>query len=164
MNAVDLPSVSLAEALRKLSGMPGFLSSALVRATPEHIKANPSPGEFSLLEHACHLRDLEREGYAIRLRRMLTENHPVLAGFEGDAVARERDYMSQDAMNAACEFAIARNVFIMRVDRLTQAEMQRTGSFMGRDITVCDLLAMMVEHDGGHVREIAALVRAQDRA
>jgi hypothetical protein len=39
--------------------------------------------------------------------------------------------------------------------------MRRTGDFMGRTITVCDLLAMMAEHDAGHREEIAALAAAR---
>ena len=158
MNAVDFPSLGQAEALRQLSVTPSFLQAALVRATPEQLRAKPTPDTFALVEHACHLRDLEREGYAIRLKRMLSESHPLLNGFEGDVIARQRDYLLQDAMNAASEFAIARNAFVARMDRLTPEEMQRTGSFLGRDITVCDLLAMMVDHDREHVAEIAALV------
>jgi len=36
--------------------------------------------------------------------------------------------------------------------------MARTAVFLGRTITVCDLLAMIVEHDRGHREEIANLV------
>jgi len=162
MNPADFPSVSLSEALRRLSDMPRFLHGAVVRASPQALRARPSPDAFCLIEHACHLRDLEREGYALRLRRLLTEDQPTLAGFEGDVVARQRDYMAQDAMNAVMEFTLARQALVERVDRLTRDEMQRRGRFLGRTITVCDLLSMMVEHDQEHVREIAALVRQQD--
>jgi hypothetical protein len=47
---------------------------------------------------------------------------------------------------------------VARAAKLGSMEMARTGTFMGRTITVCDLLAMMVEHDRGHREEIAALV------
>jgi hypothetical protein len=92
------------------------------------------------------------------MRRMLEERDAVLAGFEGDVVARERDYMAQDAHAAAAEFALARAAFIARAESLTAPQMARTAEFMGRGITVCDLLAMMVEHDRVHREEIAALV------
>jgi hypothetical protein len=159
VNAVDFQSVQLPEALRLLGEMPALVDAALAGATPEALRHRMEPGSFCLVEHACHLRDLEREGYAVRLKRMLEESAPVLEGFEGDVVARERDYMAQDPHAAAAQFAAARAAFVARAASLTAVEMARRGSFMGRPITVCDLLAMMVEHDRGHREEIAALVR-----
>ena len=157
MNAADFRSVTLPEALRRLAEMPAILRDKVAQATPARLRLRPNAESFCLVEHACHLRDLEREGYAVRLARMLAEAAPVLEGFEGDAIARERDYMSQDAHRAAAEFAAAREAFVARARALTGDEMSRTASFMGRAITVCDLLAMMVEHDRGHREEIDAL-------
>jgi len=144
--------------------MPGFLQAAIVRATPRGLRARTSPDAFCLIEHACHLRDLEREGYGVRLRRMLEESAPSLAGFEGDVVARQRNYMVQDPRDAAAEFAVARAAFLARAEALTDAEMARTASFGGRTITMGDLFAMMVEHDEGHRIEIAALVQLEEPA
>jgi hypothetical protein len=158
MNAADFQSIQLPEALRLLAETPDILHAAIVDATPARARHKPAPDAFSLVEHACHLRDLEREGYNLRLQRMLGEENPMLAGFEGDVIARERDYMAQDAAHAAAQFAVSRAALVARAGTLTSAEMARTGSFMGRTITVCDLLAMMVEHDRGHRDEIAALV------
>ena len=154
MNAADFRSVTLPEALKRLGEMPAILRDAVAGATPAQLRLRPSAESFCLLEHACHLRDLEREGYAVRLARMLGEDVPLLPGFEGDVIARERDYMSQDAHVAAAEFETARAGFLDRARSLTGDEMSRTASFMGRTITVCDLLAMMVEHDRGHREEI----------
>ena len=150
--------------LKLLSATPSFLQAAIVRATPRGLRARVSPDAFCLIEQACHLRDLEREGYAVRLRRMLEESTPALPGFEGDVVARERNYMVQDPRDAAAEFAVARAAFLARAEALTDAEMARTASFGGRTITMGDLFAMMVEHDEGHRIEIAALVQLEEPA
>jgi hypothetical protein len=158
MNAADF-AVALPEALQRLGEMPAILGDALARATPAQLRHRPDAQSFCLLEHACHLRDLEREGYAVRLSRILEEDRPTLESFEGDAIARERDYMSQDAHGAAAQFARARAAFLERARSLTGDEMSRVASIMGRTITVCDLLAMMVEHDRGHREEIEVLWR-----
>ena len=150
--------------LKLLSAMPSFLQAALVRATPRALRARTAPEAFCLIEHACHLRDLEREGYALRLKRMLEETTASLEDFEGDVVARQRNYMVQDPRDAAAEFAIARAAFVARAEALTEAELARTGTFGGRTITVGDLLSMMVEHDEGHRLEIAALVQLEEPA
>jgi hypothetical protein len=161
MNAADFPNVSLAEALDRLGAMPCIVAVAVEGAMDEDLRCRGPDEGFCLLEQACHLRDLEREGYFVRLDRMLSEPHPTLAGFEGDVVARERDYMAQDARQAARDFALARERFLQRARALTAGEMRRSGDFMGRSITVCDLLAMMVDHDDGHRREIERLLAAR---
>src|SRR5512132_1523197 len=111
MNAADFRSVTLPEALKRLAEMPAILRDKVRQATPAQLRLRPGADSFCLVEHACHLRDLEREGYLVRLARMLGETAPVLEGFEGDVIARERDYMSQDAHRAAEEFASAREAF-----------------------------------------------------
>ena len=145
------------DALERLGEMPSVLREALKGASEAQVRRRAADGTFCLLEQACHLRDLEREGYAVRLRRMLEEDQPALAGFDGDAVARERDYMAQDAHQALREFTAARRAFVDSARRLDAHAMSRTATFMGRTITVGDLLAMMVEHDDGHRAEIEAL-------
>ncbi len=161
MNTADFPSLSFPDALDRLGAMPSVLEAALAGATDRELRIRVVDEGFCLVEQACHLRDLEREGYLVRLERMLDERHPHLTGFEGDVVARERDYMSQDGREAAREFAVSRGHFLDRARALTTDEMRRTADFMGRTITVCDLLAMMVDHDAGHREEIAALAAAR---
>jgi hypothetical protein len=93
MNAADFPNLSFSESLDRLAAMPSVLEAALAGATDGELRIRVAHDGFCLVEQACHLRDLEREGYLVRLERMLGESHPVLAGFEGDVVARERDSM-----------------------------------------------------------------------
>jgi hypothetical protein len=158
MNAADFPSVTFLGALKTLREMPLIVRQAVAGASPEELRERISPDSFCLLEHACHLRDLEREGYLVRLRRMLSENDPRLSAFEGEAIARTRNYLEQNALEAEREFALARTEFLLLAGALQDGDMRRTGQFMGRQITVCDLLAMMVEHDREHREEIGALV------
>src|SRR4051794_16252639 len=144
MDAADFPQVRLAEALELLAAMPAFVSGAIDRAGADGLAARPSPDEFSLLEHACHLRDLEREGYLVRLQRMLAEVRPALPGFDGDTVARERHYLAQDAHAAAQAFAAARGELLSRLRALTAADLAREGEFAGKRICITDLVAMIV--------------------
>ena len=162
MNAADFPQVRFAEALELLAAMPEFVRGVIARSTSDGLAARPSPEEFSLLEHACHLRDLEHEGYLVRLRRMCDESIPVLPGFDGAAIAAERHYLAQDAHQAAASFAEARSELLTRLRHLTPADLAREGEFAGRRICVTDLVAMMVEHDRGHREEITRLVAERE--
>src|ERR1700716_3820775 len=129
MNVADIPRVGLREAIERLSSMPPFLEAALDTADRDELVFRPGEGEFSLVEHACHLRDLEREGYLVRLRRMLAEDLPVLEPFEGDRVARERDYLVQVARAAARDFAAARRQLVALAAPLTETQLRREALF-----------------------------------
>ena len=95
MNTATFTPVSLPEAVSRLESMPAFHAPALASVPAADLARQAVPGEFSLVEHACHLRDLEREGYLVRVRRMLSEREPALAGFDGGAIAAARDYPAQ---------------------------------------------------------------------
>ncbi|MGZ5041496.1 MAG: DinB family protein [Usitatibacter sp.] len=162
MNAADIPAVALRPAMESLARMPAFLDAALAAAGAGAHARRAVPGEFCLVEHACHLRDLEREGYLLRARRMLEEEAPVLEEFDGAAVAAARDYLSQDAVAAAREFAAARRELLELASCLDAAALAREGVFAGRRITLADLLAMAVDHDRVHRGEIEALLAAME--
>jgi len=160
MDVSDLPRVGLTEAIERLAAMPAFLEAALEAASGEEIAFRPGEDEFSLLEQACHLRDLEREGYLVRVRRILAEDDPVLEGFDGAAVARERDYLSQDARAAARDFAQARRGLTALLAQLDPAQLKRAATFDGKRVTLLELVAMILEHDRGHREEIESIVDA----
>ena len=161
MDVAGFPRLGLSEAIEHLATMPAFLEAALEVASGEELLFRPGEGgEFSLLEQACHLRDLEREGYLVRVRRILSEDVPTLAAFDGAAIARERDYLAQDARRAAQEFAAARRELIGLLAPLTPGDLAREAIFEGRRICLVDLVAMVVEHDRGHREEIEALAEA----
>ena len=155
--------MALAEAIERLEAMPEFLEAALEIASADELAFKPSPDEFSLGEQSCHLRDLEREGYLVRVRRMMTEPAAELEGFDGAAVAAARNYPAQDARRAAQDFSAARHELLGLLAPLTPADLQRTATFEGRRITLGDLVAMIVEHDRGHRAEIERLMDALDR-
>jgi hypothetical protein len=162
MNAADFPGAGLQQAIERLATMPDFVSAAVEAAAPGDLLFRPVEDAFSLTEQACHLRDLERDGYLVRVRRMLSESTPELDGFDGAAVARARDYPSQDARAAAREFAAARRELIALLPPRGDARLAREALFGGQRITLAGLVAMVVEHDRSHREEIGVLLEALD--
>ena len=154
--------MKLAQSIEQLEAMPPFVAAAVEAAAPDALVYRPGPEEFSLLEQACHLRDLEREGYLVRVRRMLTEPEPALASFDGAAVARERKYLEQDARLAAQDFAAARRELTGLLAPLTEQELARRARFEGRPITFGGLVDMILEHDRGHREEIERLLARRE--
>jgi hypothetical protein len=81
----------------RLLAMPALVARAAAALAPQARRARaPGGGGFSLVEHAWHLADLEREGYGTRITRILSEEEPRLPDFDGDRVARERCYQELD--------------------------------------------------------------------
>jgi hypothetical protein len=150
--------MTLTETLERLGAMPAFVEAALHEAGEENFSLRPSPDMFALVEQACHLRDLEREGYLVRVRRILSENRPALDGFDGQAVAAARDYASQDAHAAAQDFAAARRELVAVVGALAPDALRREATFEGRGITLAELLGMIDAHDTGHREEIERIL------
>ena len=152
----------LAETIERLESMPAFLEAAVGSVSGERLRYRPTPEDFSLLEQACHLRDLEREGYLVRVRRMLTEREPDLQPFDGAAVARERKYLEQDARLAAQDFAAARRELTGLLAPLTEEDLGRRARFDGDPITFRALVEMILEHDRGHRDEIERLLARKE--
>jgi hypothetical protein len=160
MDNAHVPNDAGPDAITRLEAMPAFLDAALRSVPPADLVARPAAAEFSLVEQACHLRDLEREGYLVRIRRVLSESCPRLEGFDGAAVAAARDYLAQDPHMAAQEFAAARRESTGLLAAATAGDLDREALFAGKQITLRELIAMMVEHDRGHREEIERLVEA----
>src|SRR4029450_12330115 len=67
------------------------------------------PGErFTALGQACHLRDIEIDGYHVRFGRTLREDRPDLASIDSYELAAQRNYESDDADIAISAFRKAR--------------------------------------------------------
>ena len=158
MNARDTRPDEWAQALERIGAMPVFLDAAIHEAGDENLGARPSAEEFSLTEHACHLRDLEREGYLLRVRRILAEDAPELDGFDGTAVAKARDYVAQDPRAAARDFAATRGELLALLASLDPGDFRRVARFAGRRITLADLVTLIDAHDAEHRAEIERLL------
>lgn len=146
-----------------LGEMPETFRQLMLELPPEALTWKPAAREFSVLEHLCHLRDLEREGYAVRIKKLLAEIDPVLSDFDGDKIAAERDYNRQDFAAAFLDFARARIDNLATLENLSPAQLQRRGTFEGLgEIDLKKLIFMMHEHDEAHRRELKELRRQLD--
>ena len=146
--------------LNILERTPALISELLSNIPLNTIQLRPSPEEFSTLESICHLRDIEVEGYTVRIRRLLAEDDPQLDDIDGARLAVERDYNSQSLDSALHTFTTARirNVELLRT--IDVDDLQRKGSMQGvGEITLAGLIDMMLEHDEGHLDELRRSVR-----
>ena len=149
--------------LDDLRAMPEYLASAFTGLSAADAAVPGPDGALAPVEQCWHVADLEREGYGLRIQRLLGEADPVLADFDGARIARERAYRSRSLAEGLAAFREARCQNLARLRALTAAEWPRTGIQEGvGPIALCDVPAMMAEHDAGHRQEIAAWLRARE--
>jgi hypothetical protein len=146
------------EVVRFLEETPEQIRQLAARMSAQDLRWKPSDEEFSVVEQVCHLRDLEREGYHERINKLLTEHEPTLPDFEGDRIARERDYNSQDFEAAFQEFARSRAENVRLMKTLSPEQLNRSGVLEGVGaITLEKLFQLMREHDQSHREELSDL-------
>lgn len=148
-----------------LAETPNQLAHSTSGLSNQELRFQNSPEEFSVLENLCHLRDLERQGYTPRIRRILAEVDPALADFDGARVAAESDYNNEQPGSALEAFQAARqqNVAVLRT--LTEGQLNREGSLAGvGKITLRRLAELICEHDEGHLADLRALRRRLERS
>ncbi|MGH9399302.1 MAG: DinB family protein, partial [Thermoanaerobaculia bacterium] len=98
-----------------------------------------------------------------RIRRLLSEEEPALANFDGDRVARERRYQDRDLSEGLAAFAAARRRNLETLRGVSRADWKRQGLLedVGR-ITLSDIPRKMAEHDRSHTQDIASLLCEQN--
>jgi hypothetical protein len=142
-----------------LESTPILLARAAEGVPAAHFRRRPTGGGFSFVEHVWHLADLEREGYGVRVRRMLTEDEPSLANFDGDRAARERRYEDRDPVEGLTAFAFARRRNLEKLRSASRSDWKRSGVQEGAGrIVLADVPQMMAEHDRSHTQDIRQLL------
>jgi len=141
-----------------LARLPARLLEITAAIPEDHWRARVPGSEFSLLEQICHLRDIDHDGYRVRIARMLDETTPELADIDGTKLAEERDYQRQDLRNALGAFVETRAGIVQRLRGLTPGQQARTGRLEDAGVmSVAALAGAMIAHDSGHLDELATL-------
>jgi hypothetical protein len=90
------------------------------------IRKRPSPGVWSPLEYACHVRDVFRL-YDVRLQRMLDEDDPLYPNWDQDETAVAERYGEQDPTVVTAELQEAAETLAGRFEHVRGEVWQRTG-------------------------------------
>ena len=153
------PVVALSGAtLASLAAMPDRLEAAFRLIPAEHRNWMPPswegiPGErFSPLGQICHVRDIERLGYHVRIARMLAEEGPSLAPLDGYGLAEGLDYGATDPGEALDAFRIARASTLRVLESVTAEQLDRRGTFAEYGpLTLRSLVHYLASHDHQHL-------------
>lgn len=121
------------------------------------LTAHPLPGKWSAREIVHHLADSETTS-AIRLRRLLAEDRPVIAGYDQDEFAVRLRYNEREMEPALEAFRSARATTSQILKLMTDADWNREGEHTesGR-YTPEHWLAIYAAHAHNHAAQIRRL-------
>jgi hypothetical protein len=96
---------------------------------------------------------------------LLGETAPALSNFDGARIAQERNYRSLSLAAGIDAFRAARAANLARLRAIAGEAWLRSGTQEGvGTVALCDLPAMMAEHDAGHRAEIETWLQAYREA
>lgn len=110
---------------RYRAGYEGIVES-LAGIDEAALDRRPADGGWTPREVVHHTADSEMTA-AIRLRRLIAEDEPLIVGYDGDEFARRLAYAERPIEPALAAIAAARATTVQILDRLTDEEWRRTG-------------------------------------
>lgn len=123
--------------------------------------ARPAPGSWTVREAVHHLPDSEMTS-AIRLRRLLAEDAPLLGGYDEERFAIVLRYGARPIDGALELFELVRRVTAEILERMTEEEWARDGTHSESGAYGCETwLEIYAAHAHEHAQQIR---RARDAA
>lgn len=133
---------------------------ALNSFPPESLGAHPIPGKWSAREIVHHLGDSETTS-AVRIRKLLCEEQPVIYGYDQDVFARKLRYNERDMAPALEAFRYARATTTQLLGLMSEEDWQRTGMHTeSGPYGAEDWLRIYAAHAHNHAAQIRRLHEA----
>jgi hypothetical protein len=143
--------------LGKLETAPRALAEATRGLSDEALRRRPASGKWSIIENACHLRDIERV-YAERFTKTAHSERPRFWMLDNDLVAEKLRYREADLASVLREFKRLRADTVSLLRALPHGSWQRSGLHPKRgELTLERLAEVAVEHTDSHLARIREL-------
>ncbi|MGH9971626.1 MAG: DinB family protein [Pyrinomonadaceae bacterium] len=133
------------------------VSDALRNFPTNLLTAHPLPGKWSACEIVHHLADSESTS-AMRLRKLLVEDNPIIYGYDQDQFAIHLKYNEREMAPALDAFRAARATTAQLLALMSEKDWQRVGEHTesGRYGTE-DWLRVYANHAHNHADQIRRL-------
>jgi hypothetical protein len=119
--------------------------------------AHPIAGKWSAREIVHHLGDSETNS-AIRLRKLLVEDNPMIQGYDQDEYATRLRYNERDMAPALEAFRSARESTVQLIDLMTEDDWKRAGTHSeSGPYSMEDWLRIYAAHAHNHAAQITRL-------
>jgi FMN phosphatase YigB (HAD superfamily) len=158
-NWVPGNSKSVSAILASLSGRAAAIDALVRDLEQEMWDSKPTTTDWNISQIICHLRDVDRDVNLPRIKTILTEAQPFIAGVETDRWAEERDYTHQDGRAALKDFLIHRQELIQSLmDASVQSWQKPFRHTIFGPSTLKELFEFTVAHDNNHICQIKNLL------
>jgi len=138
----------------------GEVARALEGFPRESLVAHPIPGKWSACEIVHHLADSEATS-AIRLRRLLAEEHPVIAGYDQEVFAVILRYNLRDMQPALDQFRAVRETTLQILGAMSEEDWKRPGWHTEHGLYTAEMwLDIYSVHAHNHAAQIRRLREA----
>lgn len=107
---------------------PARLKAALKGVPKKLLLWTPGPGKWSILEIVAHMRDMERDAYLTRYRRILAEDNPSLPDLDGDVIAIRDAYRGMRLAELLRDWLKARKECLKLLKSVKGSRWERMGT------------------------------------
>jgi len=133
------------------------VAQALNGFPPDKLTAHPIEGKWSAAEIVHHLADSETTS-GLRLRRLLSEDHPLIQGYDQDAYANGLYYNQREIGPALELFRSTRACTAQLFDFMSDADWHREGTHSeSGSYSAEDWLKIYADHAHNHAAQISRL-------
>jgi hypothetical protein len=144
------------EVIATIRALPDGVTGLVGELAAEQLRRHLSPGEWSVLEICCHLRD-DGEISTQRIQRLATEDNPAIEGYDEAALAAERNYGGDDIARVLPALRAAWAELAQTLEQLPPDAWQRAGSHPERGALT---LGSEAQDYANHAHEHTAQLRA----
>jgi DinB family protein len=133
------------------------VTAALAGFPQDKLNAHPIEGKWSAAEIVHHLGDSETAS-GLRLRRLLSEDHPLIQGYDQDVYAKELRYNEREIGPSLDLFRSTRACTAQLFDFMTDEDWRREGTHSeSGSYSAEDWLKIYAAHAHNHAAQIRRL-------
>ena len=151
-------TVERTELIRRYREGPAVLEEAVAGLHDAELDRRPPDGGWTAREVVHHVADSEMTS-AIRLRRLLAEEDPVIQGYDQAEFARRLHYSRRPLQPSLAAVRAARETSASILEHLTEADWRRSGTHTeSGEYSVAGWLAIYAAHCHDHAEQIRRAV------
>ena len=145
--------------LHGLRATPDVLEHLMRDATEADYDRRPDPDRFTLREVIAHLADWEGV-WLERATRMVTEDRPSLPSYDEGQWAIDHNYSALEVAGQLAKFRDGRAGFAAYLNDLGPEQWDRVGVREFGPISVAQQCALVIGHDGYHLKQVCDWLKA----
>jgi hypothetical protein len=140
--------------LQRLERTASELTAAIRGQSDAVLSRRPDARNWAAKEVVCHLRDTE-ELFMMRFETIMAADEPKVSAIDPDRWAQDRQYLRNDAAEAAAAFRKRRDESLTLLRKLDSDQWTRGAIHPVRGrFTIDDIVSLMAAHDDNHLDQL----------